>query len=387
MTATVDKAADILRTERNATVLNITALQAVPAALLNRDNYNAQKIATYGNTVRARVSSQSWKRAIRLLMRKTAIDGGVYASRSNKWPRRVREILVDTHGVDELVAGEKANNLFRSLGIKVNDNGQTNVQVYAGDDAGERLAKLIVDNFDAIGDFEEIDRTVVAKAREALDVNTAIDLALFGRMLADSTSSKININAAIDGAASVGHALSVDAAAITDDFYTAVDDFATNEDPAVSSNLGVTDLSSQVFHRTASIDIEQLKRNLSSAPDADKLVSDAVENFLRSFVAAVPSAKQHSTNVGTLPSLVIVTVSGSRRTYDNAFVNPIRDENVVGTATRKLLRQIDFAASGGAQDEVFVLPLSEDSAAEVDGAKGSITEVQSLDELIAKVIK
>ncbi len=49
-----------------STYLEIHALQSLPPSNVNRDDTGAPpKSATYGGVLRARVSSQSWKRAIR----------------------------------------------------------------------------------------------------------------------------------------------------------------------------------------------------------------------------------------------------------------------------------------------------------------------------------
>ena len=46
-------------------VIDIHALQTVPPSLINRDDTGAPKTAVFGGVPRQRVSSQSWKRAIR----------------------------------------------------------------------------------------------------------------------------------------------------------------------------------------------------------------------------------------------------------------------------------------------------------------------------------
>ena len=45
--------------------LELHIIQSVPVACLNRDDLNSPKTAIFGGVQRARVSSQSWKRAIR----------------------------------------------------------------------------------------------------------------------------------------------------------------------------------------------------------------------------------------------------------------------------------------------------------------------------------
>ena len=52
--------------------LELHILQSVPVACLNRDDFGSPKPATFGGVQRARVSSQSWKRAIRELAQEMA---------------------------------------------------------------------------------------------------------------------------------------------------------------------------------------------------------------------------------------------------------------------------------------------------------------------------
>lgn len=52
--------------------LELHIIQSVPVACLNRDDLNSPKTAVFGGVQRARVSSQSWKRAIRELAKEIA---------------------------------------------------------------------------------------------------------------------------------------------------------------------------------------------------------------------------------------------------------------------------------------------------------------------------
>lgn len=46
--------------------LDVNVLQSVPSSNINRDDTGAPKTAIYGGVTRSRVSSQSWKRAVRI---------------------------------------------------------------------------------------------------------------------------------------------------------------------------------------------------------------------------------------------------------------------------------------------------------------------------------
>src|SRR5436190_24359034 len=50
----------------NRTIVELHILQTVPPSNLNRDDTGSPKTAMYGGVRRARVSSQAWKRAVRL---------------------------------------------------------------------------------------------------------------------------------------------------------------------------------------------------------------------------------------------------------------------------------------------------------------------------------
>jgi CRISPR system Cascade subunit CasC len=45
--------------------VDVHVLQTVPPSCVNRDDTGSPKTAMYGGTVRARVSSQAWKKAMR----------------------------------------------------------------------------------------------------------------------------------------------------------------------------------------------------------------------------------------------------------------------------------------------------------------------------------
>lgn len=357
-------------------IINLHALQAVPASLLNRDSFGAQKTITHGGVVRVRVSSQSWKRAMRTWIREQAVTGGAFAARTNRWPAATAEILAATHGVEVDVATAKALAVFKGLGFKTTDRGTTSASIYAHQDTAARIADVINTHLGEIGDT--VPSEVIEAARTALSVANAVDLALLGRMLAEQP-----VGGRIDGAVSVDHATSVDPAAVLEDFFTAVDDL-TPEGEAVSGNLGVSDLSAPVFYRTACIDMDQLRHNLSGADDPDALAAAAATVMVEGFVNAVPSAKQRSSNVGTRPSLVVATTGASRLTAHNAFTAPIRGENIIADATVALFEVLEAQKRFGSPQEAIAL--AGDPAAERAIPAGTQT-VESLRELTDAVIK
>ena len=71
-------------------------LQSFPVTCLNRDDVGAPKTAIIGGTTRARVSSQCWKRQVRLAMKDFGIKLGV---RTKKVEALLQQALVDALAV------------------------------------------------------------------------------------------------------------------------------------------------------------------------------------------------------------------------------------------------------------------------------------------------
>ncbi len=64
--------------------LELHIIQSVPVACLNRDDLNSPKTAIFGGVQRARVSSQSWKRAIREMAEKEIDNSGQFKGQRSR---------------------------------------------------------------------------------------------------------------------------------------------------------------------------------------------------------------------------------------------------------------------------------------------------------------
>jgi CRISPR system Cascade subunit CasC len=144
-----------------------------------------------------------------------------------------------------------------------------------------------------------------------LNGGMAVDLALFGRMLADLPNKNI------DAACQVAHALSTNKVSMEFDFFTAVDDLSPEEETGAGM-MGTVEFNSACFYRYANIDLKQLTGNL--AGDSE-LAQKAVEAFLRAAVATIPTGKQNSMAAQNPPSLVFAVVRDKGLwSLANAFV-------------------------------------------------------------------
>ena len=128
----------------------------------------------------------------------------------------------------------------------------------------------------------------------------------------------------IDAACQVAHAISTNKVSMEMDFYTAVDDLSPKEETGAGM-MGFTGFNSSCFYRYATIDLDQLKKNLD---DNGELANRAVEAFLRASVAALPTGKQNSMAAHNPPEAIFAVVrqSGAPVSLANAFSKPVRPD-------------------------------------------------------------
>lgn len=237
-------------------------LQSFPVTCLNRDDVGAPKSAIVGGVSRARVSSQCWKRQVRLALPDFGIRLGV---RSKK--------------TASLLA-----NACRALGASEEQ----------ATGCGEAMAAFFSDDtllFLSEAEAASLkDKELVKVAKKVVN-NTldALDIALFGRMVAKAADMNV------EAAASFAHAISTHKVSNEIEFFTAVDDCKT-EDESGSAHMGSLEFNSATYYRYVSLDLGQLAQTLGE--DAD--MKTAVAAFVKALYVAVPSARQ-TTQSGACP--------------------------------------------------------------------------------------
>src|SRR5580693_2148667 len=94
--------------------LDFHILQSVPPSNMNRDDNGTPKHAMYGGVRRARVSSQSWKRATRTAFADTvpAEQRGV---RTKQLGAMLTKRIAASTGLDEQQAGKLATGLLEEF--------------------------------------------------------------------------------------------------------------------------------------------------------------------------------------------------------------------------------------------------------------------------------
>lgn len=324
-------------------LLEIHILQNFAPSNLNRDDTGSPKDAIFGGYRRGRISSQCLKRAAREYVRehRGTLPEDVLALRTKRVSQELVQMLTannedgvaSTNKRDKAEAMQKVTIALGGVGLKVADDGKTQYLLFLGRSEIERLAAVIDARWDDLITPEESDKkgkaakkaakaavpAEVAKAlNEVLDGGKALDVALFGRMLADLPEKNR------DAACQVAHALSTNAIEREFDFYTAVDDLKP-EDNAGADMLGTDEYNSACYYRYAALDLDKLRSNLQGD---NELMLEGLKAFLRAIVKAKPTGKQNSFAAHNDPEYVVFTVrqQADPRNLANAFERPVRPQ-------------------------------------------------------------
>jgi len=351
--------------------LELHIIQSVPVACLNRDDLNSPKTAVFGGVQRARVSSQAWKRAIRELLKvdSAAQFGG---QRSRLFMGKITDTLV--------ALGEKkedAEKLSSCAGhylakLDPKQQGRVKTLVFLSPEEiqtfGEMLHSLddsdkrkLIDSVSSVDltklseetdeepaeedaepkeDFKSkksknvekvspaqfkkiVDKVLAPRVKKAFGSESlpkdAADIALFGRMVANDPSLKV------EAASMFSHALSTHKADNEIDFFAAVDDLQPTEE----SGAGMTstlEFNSATYYRFAALDLDMLKddEHLGSMTLTER--RSVVQAFVEATIKAIPGARKNTMNGNTLPTYVlgVVRTKGHPVQLVNAFENPVR---------------------------------------------------------------
>ncbi|MYW11308.1 type I-E CRISPR-associated protein Cas7/Cse4/CasC [Streptomyces sp. SID2563] len=320
------------------TIIDVHVLQTVPPSNLNRDDTGSPKSAFYGGVRRARVSSQAWKRATRQAFNelldprelgvRTRQVPGLLASRITALDSSLGEESAMTLAVETLSAATGSKfpiPLRKAEKAKKNDlpepQPESTYLMFLSRRQLDGLAEHAVKGAADIKAFFKV-KANKEMAKKIADTRHSVDIALFGRMVADSTDLNV------DAAAQVAHALSVHAVESESDYFTAVDDENKDAEDSGAGMIGTVEFNSATLYRYAAVDVDRLRENLGTGvrPDEreDQPVHRAVDAFLRAFVQSMPTGKAHTFANQTLPDAVIVTLRSARPiSFVGAFEEPV----------------------------------------------------------------
>jgi len=299
--------------------IELHLLQNFPPSCLNRDETGQPKDCEFGGYRRARISSQCIKRSIRKDFKE-----------SNRVPpenraARTKRVLADTAKILGKDVGDVRNSL--EAAIKTTFSGKDK-SVFASNDLTEYLYFV---SEGAIQRFAESLEDPKRAGQELMNAKGLVDLALFGRMLANAPDHRV------DASCQVAHAISTNRVAMEFDYFTALDDLKPDAEPQADM-IGTVGYNSSCFYRYSVVDFDQLVRNLlggreaaakATAPEHREgftLARTTVEAFLHASVAAIPTGKQNTFAAHSRPGFILAIVrdSGVPVNLANAFLRPVQ---------------------------------------------------------------
>lgn len=324
------------------TLVEIHALQNFVPSNLNRDDTGAPKDAWFGGTRRARVSSQCLKRAVRSYFGEKKSEGffspDELAVRTKRVYQAIADLLDGKRVKAEALA--KAAIALSYVKLKAAEGGKTQYLLFLGQKEIAALADVIHQFWDHIvPEAKETGEKTKGKGKKAaagsapkevqdrieaiFNGGKAVDVALFGRMLADMPEKNQN------AACQVAHAISTHAVEREFDFYTAVDELKP-EDTAGADMMGTVEFNSACLYRYAVVDWEKLVANLQKDTD---LATKGLRAFLEGFVVAEPTGKQNTFAAHNPPEFVAVSVrrNTAPRNLANAYETAVcvkKDESL-----------------------------------------------------------
>ena len=333
--------------------LDLHVLQTVPPSCINRDDTGSPKTAIYGGVSRARVSSQAWKHAMRNMFTEIFSEEQIGIRTKNPVELVSREL--EKLGYEGKIEKAAAEALKRG-GIKLStkDN-KSEALFFMSLRQARKLAELIA--------AEEEDQKIY---KSALADWPSIDMALFGRMVASDPSLNF------DAAAQVAHSISTHEVKNEYDYFTAVDDLAS-EDNAGAGHLGTVEFHSATLYRYATVNVRELKQNIESD------TMQAVKGFVKAFLLSMPTGKQNTFANRTAPDFAYITLRKDQPVnLAGAFEKPVyaTKEGYVKKSVQALedfAKKTYYAFVEQPQESYHI-----GESSEVLGIKVSLTELMSI---------
>jgi len=325
------------------TFVQFHLLTAYPPSNPNRDDQGRPKQANLGGVPRLRLSSQSIKRALRESVPFQAGLAGHLGTRTKKLGVELETELMG-QGVDAAKAREVAvavAAVFSKLEAPKKGAAQrpvtTTLAFVSPEEWGlaRELAQKILAGEELPKD-KELKKLVLRRA------DGAVDVAMFGRMLADDP--EFNREAAVQ----VAHAITTHRALAEDDWFSAIDDLNRREDGPGAGHLGESAFGSGVYYLYACVNVDLLVENLGG----DRaLAAKGLEALARALATATPRGKQNSHAHHPRAAYVRAERGGQQpRDLSGAFFAPVKSDDLLGSSVQSLeatLADIDAAYGVG----------------------------------------
>ncbi len=341
-------------------------LTVYPPSNPNRDDMGRPKTAVYGGVHRLRLSSQSLKRAARLSPAMSEALKGNMGERTQRLGDEVMKHLRE-RGADDGKAREIAQQVAAVFGkldteAKKKNPDHVRIRQLAFISPDERQAAMEMAERVLTG--ESLDKEARNRGKNILRAaDGAVDLAMFGRMLADAPD--FNREAAVQ----VSHAITTHQAEVEDDYYTAADDLKKPAEDMGAGFVGEAGFGSGVYYLYVCIDTARLVENLEN----DRaLARKALEAVTEAFATSSPSGKRNSYSHHTRASYIRAEAGDQQpRSLAAAFLNPVRTEDLLGESINRLRKTADTI------DQAYGASVDESAEMDLVGGSGTLAEIKA----------
>ncbi|MFE2601025.1 type I-E CRISPR-associated protein Cas7/Cse4/CasC [Streptomyces sp. NPDC059396] len=277
-----------------------------------------------GGVTRTMVSSQVWKRPIRL---DTEEELGEHAARTRTIPLKVADSLRDQGWPEDLAsfAAAQVAASAKKGGLKTNpgEGHRTQAMLFVPADTVQHLTALCHTHRTALEQALAQQSTSKKPAPAllptaeiaALLIRRTATISLFGRMLTEITDGHV------EAAVQMAPAFTVHRSEPQPDYFTAVEDWPRPGETG-SAHLNTAYRSTGLFYRFATVNITTLLANLDGDTTTARTL---IHLFTQAFIMTMPRGGQTSAAAHTVPDLVHYVVRDRRPvSYGAAFEQPVR---------------------------------------------------------------
>lgn len=218
----------------------------------------------------------------------------------------VGKMLEKDASLTEEVAKKKAEDVLKAAGLKLKD-GKLSALFFLGAQQADALAEAAISG--------EKDK---AKLSKLLKTNPEIDIALFGRMLADDPTKNE------DASSQIAHAISTHEVQTEYDYFIAKDDLAS-DDNAGAAMIETNEFNSSTLYRYANVAVHEF---LHQMKDDKEVTARALRLYIEAFTKSMPSGKCNSYANQTFPQALLVILRDDRPiSFVGAYENAVKAKN------------------------------------------------------------
>ncbi len=349
--------------------IEVHILQSISVNRMNSNGDGQPKSIQFGGYARARISSQAQKRAARMYTHEFGLlPEGELASRTRRFTQLVAAKLREDGIAQEEVEVLAIRGMAAiGMGHKVNDKDKvvpllneylilcssSEIDAFAGailkyqdvirQVVIEAPSQTVEEPTDQKATNKPLTKAKIKKAsqkefpdvvrralEDALTKNRKLEVALYGRYLADFPVGTV------DGQVQVAHAIAVHQTLREDDFFVSIDDHAL-EDEASAGMLGQVGITAPTMYRVAAVNVGQLAVEVHSVEAA----REGARAFLEAFTLALPSSGKNSYFATSTPTFVLFrqVMRGEALTLAPAFefpVSPQRNRSLMDCAIERM---------------------------------------------------